>query len=82
MAVGQSTTTPFVIPTEAEGPAVHYPNKRLQTKAPPYPLSSRPERTRISYHAALDNAACAPFRKEGRMNCYNATKFHGKSGGA
>ena len=26
-------------------------------------LSSRPERTRISCHAALDKAACAPFRK-------------------
>jgi hypothetical protein len=26
-------------------------------------LSSRPERTRISCHAALDKAAYAPFRK-------------------
>jgi hypothetical protein len=34
-------------------------------KVPPSPLSSRPERTRISRHAALDKAACAPFRKEG-----------------
>jgi hypothetical protein len=30
-------------------------------------LSSRPERTRISCHAALDKTACALFRKEGRM---------------
>jgi hypothetical protein len=45
-------------------------------------VSSRPERTRISCHAALDKAAYAPFRKEGRMNCINATKFHRKSGGA
>jgi hypothetical protein len=45
-------------------------------------LSSRPERTRISCHAALDKAACAPFRKEGRMKCDDATKFHRKSGGA
>jgi hypothetical protein len=43
-------------------------------------LSSRPERTRISCHAALDKAACAPFRKEGRMTCTNATKIHRKSG--
>ena len=43
-------------------------------------LSSRPERTRISCHAALDTAACASFRKEGRMKCNNATKSHRKSG--
>jgi hypothetical protein len=45
-------------------------------------LSSRPKRTRISCHAALDKATCAPFRKEGRMKCINATKFHRKSRGA
>jgi hypothetical protein len=54
---------PFVIPSEAGGSAVpqtslgnvqHYP----QTK-----LSSRPERTRISCHAAPDRAARAPFSK-------------------
>ncbi len=49
-------------------------------KAPPSPLSSRPERTRISCHAALDKAACAPFRKEGRMKYTNATKVNRKSG--
>jgi hypothetical protein len=43
-------------------------------------LSSRPERTRISCYAALDMAACAPFRKEGRMKCINATKINRKSG--
>jgi hypothetical protein len=43
-------------------------------------LSSRPERTRISCHAAMDKAACAPFRKEGRMKCTNATKVNRKSG--
>jgi hypothetical protein len=48
--------------------------------APLFPLSSRPERTRISCHAALDKAAYAPFRKEGRTKCTNATKFHRKSG--
>jgi hypothetical protein len=45
-------------------------------------LSSRPERTRISCHAALDKAACAPFCKGKRMKRTNATKFHRKSGGA
>jgi hypothetical protein len=43
-------------------------------------LSSRPERTRISCHAAVDESTCAPFRKEGRMECINATKFSRKSG--
>jgi hypothetical protein len=51
-------------------------------EAPLPPLSSRPERTRISCHAAPDKAAYAPFRKEGRMKCTNATKFNRKSGGA
>jgi hypothetical protein len=45
-------------------------------------VSSRPKRTRISCHAALDMTTCAPFRKEGRMKCTNATRFHRKSGGA
>ncbi len=45
----------------------------LSIEAPPSPLSSRPERTRISYHTALDDAACAPFRKERRMKFDNAT---------
>src|ERR1700678_4466810 len=45
-------------------------------------LSSRPERTRISCHAALDKSAYAPFRKEGRMNCDSAIKSNRKSGGA
>jgi hypothetical protein len=45
-------------------------------------VSSRPERTRISCHAALDKTTSAPFRKEGRMQCTNAAKFHRKSGGA
>ena len=38
-------------------------------------------RTRISCHAALDEAASAPFRKERRMKFAKATKFHRKSGG-
>src|SRR5580698_8179219 len=46
----------------------------------PSPVSSRPERTRISCHAALYKATYAPFRKEGRMDCNNATKPNRKSG--
>jgi hypothetical protein len=37
------------------------PHPPVQEEAAP-DLSSRPERTRISCHAALDRAACAPFR--------------------
>ncbi len=44
------------------------------------PLSSRPERTRISCHAVPDVAACAAFRKESRMNFANATNLDRKSG--
>jgi hypothetical protein len=40
----------------------------------------RPERTRISCHAALDRAACAPFFKERRMMFADATNFYRKSG--
>jgi hypothetical protein len=36
---------------------------RPSLEAPLSPLSSRPKRTRISCHAALDKAACAPFCK-------------------
>jgi hypothetical protein len=48
----------------------------------PSPLSSRPERTRISYHAELATSTYAPFRKERRMRIANANKFDRKSGGA
>jgi hypothetical protein len=36
-----ATTLPFVIPSEAEGPAVLLVQHQLLTKAPPSPLSSR-----------------------------------------
>ena len=42
-------------------------------------LQNQP-RTRISCHAALDEAARAPFSKERRMRFARATKFHRKSG--
>jgi hypothetical protein len=46
------------------------------------PLSSRPERTRISYFALLATSTCAAFRRESRMQILNATGLHRKSGGA
>jgi hypothetical protein len=45
-------------------------------------LSSRPERTRISCHAALETTACAAFSKESRMKFADATNINRKSGGA
>jgi hypothetical protein len=48
--------------------------------APPFPLSSRPKRTRISCHAALDKTACAAFIKESRMKFVSATNLNRKSG--
>jgi hypothetical protein len=43
-------------------------------------LSSRPERTRISYIAALTVATYAAFGKESRMKFANATNLNRKSG--
>jgi hypothetical protein len=45
-------------------------------------LSSRPERTRISYHAAPESTTYASFLKERRTHSINATTLHRKSGGA
>jgi hypothetical protein len=45
-------------------------------------LSSRPERTRISYFAALTTTTYAALRKERRKNLINATDLDRKSGGA
>jgi hypothetical protein len=45
-------------------------------------LSSRPERTRISYFAELTTNTYAALRKESRMNFIDATELDGKSGGA
>ncbi len=55
---------------------------RSSGRAPPFPLSSRPKRTRISYFALLATTACAALRKESRMQIIKATGLHGKSGGA
>jgi hypothetical protein len=43
-------------------------------------LSSRPERTRISCHAALGLTTCAAFSKESRMKFASATYINRKSG--
>jgi hypothetical protein len=43
-------------------------------------LSSRPERTRISYIAATPKSTHAAFCKESRMKFANATKLDRKSG--
>jgi hypothetical protein len=45
-------------------------------------LSSRPERTRISYFALLTTSTCAALRRESRMHILKATGLHRKSGGA
>jgi hypothetical protein len=45
-------------------------------------LSSRPERTRISYFALLATTTCAALGRESRMQILNATGLHRKSGGA
>jgi hypothetical protein len=59
------------VPRASPGNAEHY----TQTE-----LSSRPERTRISCHSALDMATCAALVKESRMKIANATKLNRKSG--
>jgi hypothetical protein len=43
-------------------------------------LSSRPERTRISYYASPDRTTCAAFFEESRMQFDNATNVDRKSG--
>ena len=65
---------------EAEGSAVPRTSPGNAEYYAQTELSSRPERTRISCHAALDKTACAPFLKERRMTFANATNIHRKSG--
>jgi len=54
----------------------------LSLEAPPAPLSSRPERTRISYFALLATTTGAALLKESRMNFINATGLDRNYGGA
>jgi hypothetical protein len=75
-----NVTIPFVIPSAAEGSAVPRTHPGNAEFYPQTELSSRPERTRISCHAALDMAACAAFDKESRMKIANAAKLNRKSG--
>jgi hypothetical protein len=44
------------------------------------PGQAKPGLTPISCHAVLERSACAPFIKERRMECINATSLHRKSG--
>src|ERR1700684_1579989 len=44
------------------------------------PLKPKPGLTPISCHAVLERSACAPFIKERRMKCINATGLRRKSG--
>src|ERR1700733_15244269 len=45
-----------------------------------YPLKPKPGLTPISCHAVLERSTCAPFIKERRMECINATSHRRKSG--
>src|SRR5271163_706423 len=44
------------------------------------PLKPKPGLTPISCHAVLERSARAPFVKERRIKCINATSLHRKSG--
>src|SRR5271154_4158021 len=44
------------------------------------PLKPKAGLTPISCHAVLERSACAPFIKERRMECINATSLRRKSG--
>jgi hypothetical protein len=76
----RSSALPFVIPSAVEGSAVTLSQPQSNRKATTLTLSSRPERTRISYCAAPTIAACAAFLKENRMKFANAIKLDRKSG--
>ncbi len=55
---------------------------RRMTAGGPTELSSRPERTRISYIAVPHEVTYAAFRRESRMKFANATSLDRKSAGA
>ena len=64
----------------AEGSAVPRTFPENAEPLPATKLSSRPERTRISCHAALEITACAAFSKESRMKIVKTTNTNRKSG--
>jgi hypothetical protein len=49
-------------------------------RVPWYPTQAKIRLDQISCHALLERSACAPFIKERRMECINATSLHRKSG--
>jgi hypothetical protein len=63
-------------------------NRRLGALSAAYPTQAPTARrgrqrqglTPISCHAVLERSACAPFIKERRMKCINATSLRRKSG--
>ena len=69
---------PFPLSSRAKPRGLQFPMERR--RAVPTGLSSRPERTRISCHAALDKAAMRLSFKERRMMFANATNFYRQSG--
>jgi hypothetical protein len=77
-----SVVLSFVIPSEAEGSAIPRTPHGNVSRHGTTNLSSRPERTRASYHAELATSTYAPFRRERRMRIANSNEFDRKSGGA
>jgi hypothetical protein len=66
-----------------EGPAVLFcPSNLTSPNKSHHPPLCHPERTRISYFAALPAATYAALRKESRMESTEATVFDRKSGAA
>jgi hypothetical protein len=72
---------PGLWPTQGDENQLPFSNYSPWKHRPP-PLSSRPERTRISYFALLATNTCAALCKESRMQIIKATALHRKSGGA
>src|SRR5580698_1446304 len=54
--------------------------KKLAVQRSGIPLKPKYGLTPISCHAVLERSTCAPFIKERRMECINATSLRGKSG--
>jgi len=75
-------------------PPLRYPGSEVRSHGTPWQAGSQKRRvescgvplkpknglTPISCHAVLERSGCAPFIKERRMECINATRIHRKSG--
>ena len=71
---------PFPLSSRAKPRDLQFRGPLLETRhTTQTKLSSRPERTRISCHAALETTACAAFSKESCMKFANATNTNRKS---